>query len=75
MAGERAGSAAAAVLPLSAFGAFSTGVSTGGFSEDNYVDLFPAEAATLSWRIYCGGDAALAEKIAGQLGGLGLRRA
>jgi hypothetical protein len=73
VAGERAGTAAEALLPLSAFRACATGVNTGGLSEDNYLGLFPADSS-LSWRISCGADGATAEAIAGQLVALGLQR-
>ena len=74
VAGERAGAPAEALLPLSAFGACATGVTTGGFSDENYLDLFPVATAAPGWRIFCGADAAMVEVIAGQLGALGLKR-
>jgi hypothetical protein len=74
VAGERGGSAAEALVPLSAVRACATGVNTGGLSEDNYVDLFPADF-TLGWRISCGTDGAAADAIAAQLGALGVPRA
>ncbi len=73
VAGEHAGAQAEALLPLAAFSACATGVTTGGLSEDNYIELIPADA-TAVWRITCGGDEATAEAIAGQLGALGLKR-
>jgi hypothetical protein len=73
LAGERAGAAAEALLPLSAFGACATGVTTGGLSDDNYIELFPADS-TPAWRISCGADWSTADAIARQLGALGLQR-
>jgi hypothetical protein len=74
VAGERAGRPAEALLPLSAFRACATGVNTGGFVEDNYLDLLPADAASQAWRISCGTDGAMVEAIAERLGALGLPR-
>ncbi|HYP64249.1 MAG TPA: hypothetical protein VEQ16_10185, partial [Acidocella sp.] len=59
---------------LSAFRACATGVNTGGFVEDNYLDLLPADAASQAWRISCGTDGAMVEAIAERLGALGLPR-
>ena len=73
VAGEHAGTDGQALLPLSALSGCATGVTTGGLSEDNYVELIPADA-TAAWRITCGGDEATAEAIARQLGGLGVKR-
>ena len=73
VAGEHAGAEAEALLPLAAFSGCATGVTTGGLSEDNYVELIPADAGA-AWRITCGGAGATAEAIAGQLGALGVKR-
>jgi hypothetical protein len=74
VAGELAGRPAEALLPLSTFRACATGVNTGGLTEDNYLDLMPADAAAPAWRISCGTQGATADAIAGQLGALGLQR-
>jgi hypothetical protein len=75
VAGERSGTPAEAVIPLADFRAFATGVITGGFSDENYVDLFPADASQPKWRISCGGDATTPYAIDRLLSGLGLARA
>jgi hypothetical protein len=74
LAGERDGVPGEALVPLAAVGACGTGVTTGGLAEENYVDLYPADAAGPVWRIACGSDGATADTIARQLGGLGLKR-
>ena len=78
LAGERDGVPGEALVPLAAFSACGTGVTTGGLSEENYLDLYPADAAgpawRPAWRIACGTDGATAEAIARQLGALGLQR-
>lgn len=75
VAGERDGTPAEAVLPLQSFRACATGVNTGGFAEENYLDLLPADPAAPSWRISCGASWPVADAIAGRLDALGLKRA
>jgi hypothetical protein len=74
IAGERAGVPTEALLPLTSFRACTTGVITGGFSDDNYLDLIPADPATAGWRVSCGADESKAESIAARLAALGLER-
>jgi hypothetical protein len=74
VAGERGGVPGEKLLPLSAFRACATGVNTGGFAEDNYLDLLPVDATSQGWRISCGTDVAIADAIAARLGAAGLAR-
>jgi hypothetical protein len=74
VAGERGGAVAEAIVPLNAFRACATGVTTGGWSEDYYLELLPAEPGAPRWRISCGADEAVADAVAGRLGALGLAR-
>jgi hypothetical protein len=75
VAGEQAGRPGEALLPLSSFRACATGVNTGGFAEDNYLDLLPTDTASQAWRISCGTDVAVADTIAARLAVAGLPRA
>lgn len=74
VAGERGGMPAEAVLPLKSFRACATGVNTGGFAEENYLDLLPADPAAPAWRVSCGAAWPAADAIAGRLRELGLER-
>lgn len=74
VAGERSGTPGEALVPLADFRAYATGVITGGFSDENYVDLFPADASQPKWRISCGGDATTPYAIDRLLSGLGVAR-
>jgi hypothetical protein len=75
VAGDRSGTPEEALVPLAEFRAFATGVITGGFSDENYVDLFPADSTQPKWRISCAGDATSTYAIDRLLSSLGLARA
>ena len=60
-----------ALLPVAAVQSHDRGVVTGGFTDDNYVDVIAADG---SWRISCGEDSVSAAAIERVLGELGLTK-
>lgn len=72
VAGERLGSPMEALVPLSEFRAHAKGVITGGFTDENYVDLFLLDPALPEWRISCGEDVTSAYAIDRLLSSIGL---
>lgn len=75
VAGEHSGTPAEALVPLADFRAYAVGVITGGFTDENYVDLFPTDSTVPSWRISCGEDVETAYAIDRLLSSLGLPKA
>jgi hypothetical protein len=75
VAGDHSGTRAEALIPLAGFRAHATGVITGGFTDENYVDLFPTDSTAPSWRISCGEDVASAYAIDRLLSSLGVPKA
>jgi hypothetical protein len=75
VAGDHAGAVSEAIIPLADFRAHATGVITGGFNDENYVDLFLADPAVPGWRISCAGDVASAHAIGRLLISLGVPKA
>jgi hypothetical protein len=71
VAGDHAGRVKEALVPVAAVHSYDRGVVTGGFTDDNYVDLFAADG---SWRISCGEDSGSAAAIERLLGELGLAK-
>lgn len=74
LGGERGGRPAAALVPLATLRAHARGVLTGGFRDENYIELRPAEPAAPGWRVSCGTDAGSAYAIEGVLSGLGVAK-
>lgn len=72
VAGDHFGTPAEALVPLAEFRAHATGVITGGFTDENYVDLFCTDSTVPEWRISCGEDAASAYAIDRLLNSLGV---
>lgn len=72
VAGEHAGRVTEALVPVSAVRGHERGVVTGGFTDDNYVDVIAADG---SWRISCGEDGASAAAIERVLAEVGLAKA
>jgi hypothetical protein len=75
LAGDHAGTPAEALLPLADVRAYAVGVITGGFTDENYVELIPADSTAHSWRISCAGDVASVDAIDRLLSSLGLPKA
>jgi hypothetical protein len=75
VAGDHFGTPTEALVPLADFHAHATGVITGGFTDENYVDLFPTNSTVPTWRISCGEDVASACAIDHLLSYLGLPKA
>jgi len=75
VAGDHSGAPAEALIPLTALRAYATGVITGGFTDENYVDLFPDDSTAPSWRISCAEDVTSTYAIERLLSSLGLAKA
>lgn len=73
LAGEQGRTPAEAILPLANFRAYAAHVDTGGFIENNYIELLPQDPAAPVWRISCGSDGYSAYAIRKQLEALGLK--
>ena len=61
-----------ALVPLAECHAHAKGVITGGFTDENYVDLFLVDPALPKWRISCGEDVASTFAIDRLLSSIGL---
>jgi hypothetical protein len=80
LAGDHFDTPAEAVIPITDLRAYTIGVITGGFTDENYVgftdenyvDLFPADPAVPRWRISCAEDVASTYAIDRLLTSLGL---
>jgi hypothetical protein len=75
VAGDRFGTPAEALVPVADVRAHDIGVITGGFTDENYVDLFPTDATASNWRISCAGDVDSADAIGRLLSSLGIPKA
>jgi hypothetical protein len=72
VAGDRAGISGEALVPLAELRGHRKGVVTGGFTDENYVELFPADPQAPKWRISCGQDVTSAYAIDRLLSSVGL---
>jgi hypothetical protein len=73
--GDNSNTPAEDLVPVTAIRAHGMGVITGGFTDDNYVDLFPAASPVSRWRVSCGEDVETAHAIANVLSALGIPKA